>query len=209
MDLYEILTQLDVNYDVIEYMVIRKELLNFIAEVNGVFYDAQEAFQLHLVELQKQLKDLEKRRNEEDKFERWEEGVWYELTKLLIDNNLPQGSNLRFVGNYCIVTLFQFWEENIRPRIAQVFGVELNEINHPLFGDIRNFRNAIIHNHGFATSDVERNEIFNWYKREDLINMRKDNYTKISQAITRAIIDHQMVPEVANEVAVFLRQYKF
>lgn len=207
MDLSEIIEHLDVEYDVHGYMVVRKEFLNFIAEVNGVMFDAFKAFQLLLADLQEQQKEFDKRRNAEGKFVNWKEEVWSALNQRFIERNVPEGSNLSFVGNYCIVTVYQFWEEYIRPRIAQIFGVEKNEVAHPLFGDIRNIRNAIIHNHNFATEDVERNEIFKWYKRGDLINLEKEKYFEISQSIFRAILDHELIPSVGDNVADFLRKH--
>jgi hypothetical protein len=172
-----------------------------------VLFDAHKAFQLLLAELYEQQKEFDKRRNAKKEFVILEDALWNTVNQHFVKRNLTEGNNLRFVGNYCIVTLFQFWEENIRLRIAQVFGVELIEITHPLFGDIRNFRNAIIHNHGIATTDVERNKVFNWYSRGELINMDKEKYFEIIHAVFGIILDHQLVPDVANDVAMFLRQY--
>ncbi len=40
-------------------------------------------------------------------------------------------------------------------RCAQTLGVGKNDIQVPLFGELRHYRHAIIHNHGIATAAVE------------------------------------------------------
>lgn len=103
--------------------------------------------------------------------------------------------------------LYQYWEDNIRPRIAQIFGVETNKIVHPLFGDVRNLRNAIIHNRGIATDDVEKNELLRWYKRGDIINLGKQRYCEVSQAILKAMLDHEVIPDGNDDLVYALRQH--
>lgn len=131
-------------FDVLEYLIIRKEFLNFIAEVNGVIIDASKAFKLLFAQQLKEQDNFDKRRNADGEFETFEEGAWYTVNEHIMKRSTQRGSNRTFIGNYCIVTIYQFWEENIRPRIADVFGIEKNEIKHPVLGDVRNIRNAII-----------------------------------------------------------------
>lgn len=138
MDLAEIITQLNAKHDILQYLVVRKEYLNLIGEVNGVVSDVYDASQLFLAQLLEKLQELEQRRNADNESESIEEQVRYAAYFHIAQRNKEGGGNLRFVGNYCLVMLYQYWEDNIRPRIAQVFGVETSKIAHPLFGDVRN-----------------------------------------------------------------------
>ena len=76
-----------------------------------------------------------------------------------------------------------------------------------MFGDLRNFRNAIIHNYGNATSDVEKNEIFKWYRKGEPINLDLKKYEDISRAVTIAILNHQLIPDIGKELAEALKKY--
>ena len=68
------------------------------------------------------------------------------LTTLPI--NSEAGNNERYTVWGIIVFLFSFWDEDIRPRIAEVRGVQPNDVQVDALGDIRILRKCIIHNDG-------------------------------------------------------------
>lgn len=203
-----ILPQLDGKYDVTQYMVIRKDFLDFISEMNGVLFDAERGFRLLSNEIGDELNALDKQLSDFE-IEELEYHLKAALSRNWMHKVAPEGRNSRFVGNYCIVALYQFWDENIRQRIAQVFGVEIIEITHPIFGEVRHIRNAIIHNHGIATTDVENNRVFSWFKRGESINIDREKYVDISRTILEVMLEHQLIRSVDNDLAEALLQYRF
>ena len=51
-----------------------------------------------------------------------------------------------------VVFIFATWDEEIRPRLARIRGVEPNTIMINEMGDLRTLRRAIIHNGGVVTA---------------------------------------------------------
>jgi hypothetical protein len=51
-----------------------------------------------------------------------------------------------------VVFVFAYWDEEVRPAIARIRGVEPNDIKLVAFGDLRTLRRAIVHNGGVVTA---------------------------------------------------------
>ena len=101
----------------------------------------------------------------------------------LKQRNEEGGTNFQLIGDVCLVTLFQYWEEHYRPLLAQALGVEKNQIQVPLFGELRWYRHAIIHNRGVATSDVEACTILKFFKRGDQIIFNREMFEQIIDGV--------------------------
>ena len=70
----------------------------------------------------------------------------------VLDRNKMGGRNQRYIGNMCVVTIYQYWDDNYRVKLAKAMGLEhKNCIYADIFGDIGDLRNSIIHNGGEAT----------------------------------------------------------
>ena len=65
-----------------------------------------------------------------------------------ITANSEAGFNEQQVCWSIIVFIFSYWDEEIRPQIAKIRGVEPNEIQLDALGDLRILRKSIIHNGG-------------------------------------------------------------
>ena len=76
--------------------------------------------------------------------------------------NSKGGSNEQQHSQAVLVFLFTYWEEEIRPRLAALKGVELKEIRSDIMGDLRILRNVILHSKG----------IIHFEKHEDLKKLR-------------------------------------
>lgn len=75
-----------------------------------------------------------------------------------------------------IVSIFQSWEDDLRPRLATVWGVPATAIQVPLFGDLRLFRHDIIHKRSIATAQHSaRAELFKWFAEGNPIVVRPDH----------------------------------
>ena len=70
--------------------------------------------------------------------------------------NEEGGTNFQFIGNVCVVTLFQYWEDHYRSQFADDLGVEKSDLQVPIFGDLMRYRRAIIHNRAVATVEMEK-----------------------------------------------------
>jgi hypothetical protein len=74
------------------------------------------------------------------------------------------------LGQQWIVTTFSEWEERVRPAVAAAVGVEKNEVAIPVLGDLRNWRNDIVHHGAVATAgNSGKNQILNRFMPGDPI----------------------------------------
>ncbi|MBI4674726.1 MAG: hypothetical protein HY741_24030 [Chloroflexi bacterium] len=87
------------------------------------------------------------------------------------EKNGKDGVKIRLVGNMCLVMIYQYWEDKYREEIAKSKRIAKDELMSDLFGDIRHFRNSIIHNNGRAISEVSRCKIPRWFTENDEIVM--------------------------------------
>lgn len=109
--------------------------------------------------------------------------------------NSAGGENFRLIGHVCLVTLFQYWEDRYRALIAQALKVEKNQIQVPFFGDIRRYRQAIIHNHGEATDEVETCSVLQWFTRGQQIVLHRDLFEEIIDGALATLEGFETNPE--------------
>ncbi len=101
--------------------------------------------------------------------------------------NIRGGDNWIFLANVCLVSIYQFWEDQFREAIAAALGKDKNELPVPVMGDIRHLRHSILHNGGTATSDVERCKVLRWFRRGERIALTADQVQTTVYEIQRAI----------------------
>jgi|KBSMisStandDraft_5_1062788.scaffolds.fasta_scaffold227373_1 hypothetical protein len=77
--------------------------------------------------------------------------------------------NHNYVGNSFIISIFSYWEDHYREKIAKSIGVDKIELKEPIMGDIRRFRNSIIHHRSIALQEIEKCEVMRIFKEGDLI----------------------------------------
>ena len=97
--------------------------------------------------------------------------------------NKPDGRNFITLGQLCLVSFYDFWNEYLRKEyvIAKGF-IDRREKNnsilekcmrdhasHDLWGDIYYLRTSIVHKLGIANSDVEKCKLIKWFKPGDKI----------------------------------------
>ena len=75
------------------------------------------------------------------------------------NRNSSNGRNCKFIGNICLIMIYQYWEDNYREKLAEIFSVNKNDIKSDLFGDISIIRSSIIHNNSIASSKVKKMQI--------------------------------------------------
>ena len=104
-------------------------------------------------------------------------------SEVILERNRPNGENHRLVAAMIIVTLYQYWDEHYRDRIATKLGTAREHIVSDLFGDLRYFRNAIIHRRGKATRECEKTKLLKWFKYNDPIEFTKAQVEEIIDRI--------------------------
>ena len=171
----------------------RSELRAVVDQIYGVYLDATSGFD-HLLAKLKEI--LHAHPSPDTAFMRYGEGdpnspdakVLHAVPIGDLKKRLaPDSDDYRHIANYCIVTLFQFWEEEFRPRLAQLRQAATDEIRSDEWGDLRILRNSIIHNKGIATSDVARMKVFRWFSSGVPIMVTKEQFKVIIDALKMAI----------------------
>ncbi len=98
--------------------------------------------------------------------------------------NDPKGDNCRLLGNTCIVMLYSYWEHYFRPAITKAMGLT-EDLKDPLWGDLRMFRNSILHRKGKALPEIEKAEMFLWYEPGDMIFIDQKKFRDIIYELFR------------------------
>jgi hypothetical protein len=96
-----------------------------------------------------------------------------------LERNDSSARNSTIMGHLIIIQIFGLWEDEYREGIAKEFDMKKNDFKQDVFGDLRTLRNSIVHNNGVATSDVEKNQIFNWFKRGDHLVFKQEHIEEI------------------------------
>ena len=95
-----------------------------------------------------------------------------------------------------IVFLFARWDEDIRPRIADIRGVKPNEVTLDELGDLRILRKCIVHNAGkLKTADYARLKTMQGlFAPDEVITPSHDDMHKVfvlmKQSIARLILKY-------------------
>lgn len=70
--------------------------------------------------------------------------------------NARGGSNEQQHARSVIVFLYTVWESDLRPRLAQAKGTELNVVCSDIMGDLKELRHAIIHGRSVLSTEKHR-----------------------------------------------------
>jgi hypothetical protein len=106
-----------------------------------------------------------------------------------IRENSEAGFNEQQVCWSIIVFLFAYWDEEIRPQIAKIRGVEPNDVQVDALGDLRILRRSIIHNSGVlnASDHAKLKTLGNVCRSDAKIAPTHDEMHKIFVAVKNAI----------------------
>lgn len=97
--------------------------------------------------------------------------------------NRPDGPHEIFVANMCLVTLYAFWEEEYRDRVATALGCSRNSLQVPVLGDLRRIRHSIVHHRGVALPEIEKCEVLRWFKEGDDIAISIEQFRTMTALI--------------------------
>lgn len=102
--------------------------------------------------------------------------------------NSKNGINYKFIGNMCLISIYQYWEDYYRDKIAVSKGMKKNDLKSDIMGDLRWLRVSIIHHKGIATKDVEKCKILKWYREGDEIFINKEKILEIISNIVEMLM---------------------
>ena len=147
---------------------IIREYIDFINRQVGVYMDALAGFEGHHTRVERQVHRVNKPVGSHIDNTGQRVVVWasYEdpTQPDIIHNriiratdyitaNSKGGSNEQQHSQAVLVFLFTYWEEEIRPRLAVLKKVKLEEIRSDIMGDMRILRNLILHAKGMMRSE--------------------------------------------------------
>lgn len=102
--------------------------------------------------------------------------------------NGDNGANVIVLGHLCIVQLYSYWEDNYRSKIAESMNVKKTELSSDIFGDIRHYRNSIIHHSGIALKEIKKCKLLKWFNEGDQIVLNKNHIQDVIFHVKNEII---------------------
>lgn len=144
------------------YDDVIREYIDFVNQQSGMYMDALAGFAGHHTKVGRQVHRVSKPMKK--LIENGESVVVYAsyedptkpdivLNRIVradeyLAANSPGGSNEQRHARAVVVFLFTYWEDEIRPRLAEASQVSANEIRSNIMGDLRILRHAILHAKG-------------------------------------------------------------
>lgn len=107
----------------------------------------------------------------------------YSIQKEYKQRNSEDGKNYQFIGNMCLITIYQYWEDFYRGELAKSYSIEKDELKSDLFGDIRLIRHSIIHHNSVALEEIVRCKILKWFSPGDKIFIDKAKLLEVIKNI--------------------------
>lgn len=107
----------------------------------------------------------------------------------LITRNSPTGRNHVLIGRMVVVTIYQYWDDHTRKRLEDALSLPRDTLKEPVFGDLRRFRGAIIHNQSRSQVGLADYEVFRWFDKDQTLDFRKDHIEKIVDRVLTFVQD--------------------
>jgi hypothetical protein len=97
------------------------------------------------------------------------------------------GLNHIVLGNLIVVSIFSFWEDHYREKIASTLGLPKDDLLVPVLGDLRLIRNDIVHHQAIATARLEKCEKLRWFVEGDAVIMDEEKIDSLVVEVRGAI----------------------
>jgi hypothetical protein len=117
--------------------------------------------------------------------------------------NARGGSNEQQHARAIVVFLYTAWESDLRPRLAQASGVELNDIRSDIMGDLKQLRHAIIHARGILKAENHRKlkQLTGMFQPDQPVTIAYDDmhtiFVKVKQDCARLMFEWLKTPNAA------------
>lgn len=114
----------------------------------------------------------------------------------LMERNKPNGNNMNYIGQVCLVSIYQFWDDHYRKKIAKCLKCKTNQLQVNLFGDLKNIRNSIIHNNGFAINKIKKNTVIKEFNPKQALTIDKNLFENIVDLIKQWTLAFKDDPKI-------------
>ena len=104
-----------------------------------------------------------------------------------IGRNACDGDNCTFVSTMALVSIYSYWEDGFRQKIAEALQMKKCDLKSDIFGEVGALRNAILHNRGRATRKVANARILAWFEEGDEIFLSQAMYFKLNAEVREYI----------------------
>jgi hypothetical protein len=88
--------------------------------------------------------------------------------------NEEGGQNYKTIANMCIVEIYSLWEDHYREKIGAELNIKKSEVTSDIMGDIRHYRNSIIHHQGIAIREIQTCKLLKWHTVNDEISLDQE-----------------------------------
>ena len=99
------------------------------------------------------------------------------------ERNKLNGVNHLFISNMVLVTLYQYWENYYRPKLAKILHISTSNIKCDTLYEIKLLRDSIIHHDSIAIKKCSKMKIFTWFKPGDQIIIDGERLLMIVQRL--------------------------
>ena len=113
------------------------------------------------------------------------------------ERNRPGGLNWRTLGQMCIVSFYDYWNEYFRKEYAVAKGfidpsdndqdkirdILAKYVQDDFWGDMRILRISIVHHRGIAVSEIKNCRLIKWFSEGDEINLSPEMMRQIFLAV--------------------------
>ncbi len=99
------------------------------------------------------------------------------------DRIKKEGTNYLYTASICLVLIYEYWTYS-REKLKEKDGKFLQS---DIMGDIRHYRNAIIHNNGKATERIIECKVLRKIKEGEIIAIGKDEFISIIELIKKEL----------------------
>ncbi|MFT3980301.1 MAG: hypothetical protein QM687_07525 [Ferruginibacter sp.] len=103
------------------------------------------------------------------------------------ERNKEGGANHVIIAHLCLTQIYQYWEDHYKSLIANAIGISKEDLKSDIFGDIRIYRNSIIHYRGVALPNIKKCKILKWFNEGDSIVLTSDQIEEIIFNVKNAI----------------------
>lgn len=120
-----------------------------------------------------------------------------------IGRNACDSENCTFFGNMALVTIYGFWEDHYREKIAETRGIAKDDIKSDVMGDIRHLRHSIIHNIGIATKEVENCKVLKWFNEGDKVFLNEQMFLQMISHVRADLHELRSNPSCMMDTTMF------
>lgn len=99
------------------------------------------------------------------------------------ERNAKNGPTTVSLANGIAIEICALWEHRFRQEIANEFGVAVDRLKVPLFGDLRLVRNAIIHASGRFDEPISRLQVMTWVTQDSKVEFDEGKIIWLSERI--------------------------